>query len=164
MTNTQAVTFVIWLTDLLSERRQLCALLQERRRAKLIADLKAATAAEDAIRELVLGGLHLSKADSPNPALFVDAIAAMLFRSPLAESSDFWSSLTPGITLHYVPALKARMLDLCGDLDSVIARKRYQDEEESAAIQVEQEGSVMIRQEERLLGHSLLRCDGMQVP
>jgi hypothetical protein len=125
---TQAATFVAWLTELLSERRQLCSLLQSRQRAKLISDLKAVRVIENRLCELVLDPLNLRRTDNPNPTVFVDALAALPSRFasiPFADPARvFDTSLTPGLNISLVPALRARMLDLCGDLDSVIARKR----------------------------------------
>jgi hypothetical protein len=123
-----------WLTYLLAERRELCALLQERQRVKLIADLKAVRAVEDRIRELALDPLCLSSADAPHPGLFVDALAALPSRFgslPFVGSPEQvfnGASLTPGISVRLVPVVRERMLDLCGCLDDVITRKLNRDE------------------------------------
>jgi hypothetical protein len=146
VTNTQAVTFVAWLTELLSERRQLAKLLQSRQRAKLIADLETVRAVEDRIRELVLDGLNLSKGDSPNPFVLVDAIAALPSKFTLLTSAQSiesyeptFASLVPGLTIRLIPAIKGRMLELCDTLDNVITRKRQIDSladiESAAAIE-----------------------------
>jgi hypothetical protein len=131
-------TIPTWLTYLLAERRELCALLQERQRVKLIADLKAVRAVEDRIRELALDPLHLCGADAPNPALIVDVITALSSRFnslPFDQRPElvFRTSVVPGFSLNLTTELQERLLVLCGCLDNVISKKLYLDSEESAA-------------------------------
>jgi hypothetical protein len=128
MTDTEA-TFIEWLDSLLAERRQLVQLLQTRQRAKILAETQAVKAAEDRICELILDSLDLAPADTPHPAILVNAIASLPARFgslPMVEAPElvFNDSLTPGYVFHPVPALKDRLLDLTCDLDSVIAHKK----------------------------------------
>jgi hypothetical protein len=128
MTDTDA-TFIEWLSELLSERRQLVQLLQTRQRAKILANFEAVTAAEERISALLLDGLNLSLRESPNRAGLINVIAALPSRFgslPMidAPGSVFNDALVPGFGLNLVPTLRERLLDLTCDLDSVIARKK----------------------------------------
>jgi hypothetical protein len=126
MTDTQA-EFTTWLSELLSDRKQLCGLLAERQRAKIVADLRAVKATEDAICALVLDPLNLCRRDAPNPAILVLAVAALPSRFcavPYGSPERVLDNLVPGFSLCLGPALRERLLDLCGCLDDVIARKQ----------------------------------------
>jgi hypothetical protein len=132
MTSTTA-TLAQWLTDLLAERHQLRQRLIELRRAKMLAYPDEAAVTEAKIRDLVVGPLALSKLDTPNAFILAQAVAALIDRSSRIDEIGnpalaFNTYLVCGLPTNYVPALQARLVDLCSPLDATIAARLAADD------------------------------------
>lgn len=127
MTNAQAASFMDWLKQIVSERRQLQALLKERFHAlSLLADVKAAAKVDDRIRELVYRPLALTARERPNPHQLIDAIKVLpaTFSSWRCDQDLRHGFDSPvGGVIVTNRSLQERLTALCGPFDRVVSGK-----------------------------------------
>jgi hypothetical protein len=121
--------FVTWLDALLTERKQLSALLQYLDKSRLYANASAEASAESQICALVLNGLDLDKRSTPAAAFLVQGIIELPDRFAASYCADSlenaWRYPVPtGAGVSYAPTLRQRLIRLLAPLDRVIAEKR----------------------------------------
>jgi hypothetical protein len=125
MTQNDATAFPAWLDELLSERKRIRSLLHDLERARVYADTRAISAAEDRIRALTLEPLDLKPGEAPS---FLEAAVVELpyvfALQRCAESPRSAFDYPVGGTVITNPSLQNRLIDLLAPLDYVIERER----------------------------------------